>query len=243
MRWQRDHTDDWSDATAATYHSYLRAWFKWLILNDYRIDDPMLKLGTPRYPDRVPRPIPDDALLKLLCTPMHHRTRIMILVAALAGLRVSEVARVKGSDIDLSRNIIYTYGKGKKRNALPLHPLLAAAAQTMPSRDYWFPANSTRPGQHVRGKSVSDIIGQAMRRADVPGTPHSLRHWFGTTLLDEGADMRTVQELLRHKSMATSALYTKVPDRRRHLAINRLSPFRAAEGSRDVRDHPADDAA
>ncbi len=229
MRWQRDHTDDWSDATAATYHSYLRAWFKWLILNDYRIDDPMLKLGAPRYPDRVPRPIPDDALLKLLCTPMHHRTRIMILVAALAGLRVSEVARVKGSDIDLSRNIIYTYGKGKKRNALPLHHLLAEAALTMPARDYWFPANSTRPGQHVRGKSVSDIIGQAMRRADVPGTPHTLRHWYGTTLLDEGADMRTVQELLRHKSMSTTALYTKVPDRKRHSAINRLNPFRAAE--------------
>lgn len=227
MRWQQSHADDWSDSTAATYHSYLRSWFKWLIVQEHRIDDPMLKLGSPKYPDRIPRPVPDDGLVRLLTTPMHHRTRVMILVAALAGLRVSEVARVRGEDIDMDKHLIYVVGKGKKHDALPLHPLLAEAALTMPRRGWWFPANSRRPGHHVRGKSVSDIIGQAMRRAGTSGTPHSLRHWYGTTLLDEDIDVRVVQTLLRHRSLATTAIYTKVPDQRRHDAVGRLDPFRA----------------
>lgn len=227
MRWLQSHIEDWSDSTAATYHSYLRSWFKWLILQDHRVDNPMLKLGSPKYPDRVPRPMPDDELMQLLTTRMHHRTRVMILLAALAGMRVSEIARVKGEDIDVSGRLIYLTGKGKKRDALPLHPLLIEAASTMPARGWWFPSNSCRPGQHVRGKAVSDIIGGAMRRAGVKGTPHSLRHWYGTTLLDEGTDVRVVQTLLRHRSLATTAIYTKVPDRHRHEAVGRLDPFRA----------------
>ncbi|BBZ82740.1 integrase [Mycobacteroides abscessus] len=228
MRWLASHAADWSESTAATYHSYLRAWFKWLVLMDYRVDNPMVKLGSPKYPDRVPRPVPDDGLARLLCSRMHHRTRVMILLASLGGLRVHEIAKFRGEDIDLARRVFYVHGKGGSRNMLPLHPLLAEAALTMPQRGWWFPSNTKRPGQHVHAKGVSDIIGQAMRRAGTPGTPHSLRHWFGTTLLDDGEDVRVVQTLLRHKSLATTAIYTKVPDARRHSAVDRLDPFRAS---------------
>lgn len=227
VRWLSRHTE-WSAATAATYHSYLRAWFKWLCIMDYRPDNPMVKLHAPRYPERFARPVTDDDLVALLTTNMHHRTRIMILLAALAGLRVSEISRVRGEDIDLSAPKMYVLGKGQTRKWLPLHPLLVDAALTMPRRGWWFPANSRRQGDHVHSKSVSDIIGNAMRRAGARGTPHALRHWIGTTLLDDGADLRTVQELLRHASVATTQIYTKVPDARRHDAINRLNPFRGA---------------
>jgi site-specific recombinase XerD len=225
VAWLASHTE-WSTSTAATYHCYLRAWFSWLCLMDYRADNPMIKVAAPRYPQRVPRPVSDDDLIRLLTMRMHHRTRIMILLAALAGLRVSEVARVRGEDMDLSAPALFCEGKGGKRSMLPLHPVLVDAAVTMPRRGWWFPANSRRPGDHVHGKSVSDIIGNAMRRADVRGTPHSLRHWYGTTLLDDGADLRTVQELLRHSSLSTTQMYTRVPDERRRAAVNRLNPFR-----------------
>jgi len=227
VRWLGRHTD-WSASTAATYHSYLRAWFNWLCLMDYRDDNPMIKLAAPKYPERVPRPVSDNDLVRLLTMRMHHRTRVMILLAALAGLRVSEIAKVRGEDLDLSAPVVYTEGKGGKRAGLPLHPLLVDAALSMPRRGWWFPANARRPGDHVHSKSVSDIIGNAMRRADVRGTPHSLRHWYGSTLLDDGADLRTVQELLRHSSVATTQIYTRVPDERRHDAIRRLDPFRVA---------------
>lgn len=227
IRWLAMHTE-WSASTAATYHSYLRAWFKWLCIMDYRADNPMVKLHAPRYPERFPRPVSDDDLVLLLAIRMHHRTRVMVLLAALAGLRVSEIARVRGEDFDLAAPKLYVLGKGQTRKWLPLHPLLAETALTMPRRGWWFPANARRPGDHVHSKSVSDIIGNAMRRAGARGTPHSLRHWIGTTLLDDGADLRTVQELLRHASVATTQIYTNVPDARRHAAINRLDPFRGA---------------
>lgn len=227
VRWLGRHTE-WSASTVATYHSYLRAWFNWLQLMDHRADNPMIKVGSPRYPERVPRPVSDNGLVRLLTMPMHHRTRIMILLAALAGLRVSEIAKVRGEDVDTGTPVIYTVGKGGKQAMIPLHPLLVEAAGSMPRRGWWFPANARRPGQHLHGKSVSDIIGQAMRRGGVRGTAHSLRHWYGTTLLDDGADLRTVQELLRHKSVATTQVYTRVPDEKRRAAVNRLNPFRVA---------------
>jgi site-specific recombinase XerD len=225
VKWMAKHTE-WSASTGATYHSYLRAWFSWLNVMDYRADNPMVKVGSPRYPERVPRPVSDDDLLRILTTPMHHRTRVMILLASLAGLRVSEIARTRGEDIDVKTPRMYVIGKGGKRAWVPLHPLLVDAALTMPLRGWWFPANNRRPGDHVHGKSVSDIIGQVIRRVQARGTPHSLRHWCGTTLLEDGADLRTVQELLRHKSVATTQIYTKIPDERRHAAVERLDPFR-----------------
>lgn len=225
--WLGKHTE-WSTSTAATYHSYLRAFFNWLMLMDHRVDNPMIKVAAPKYPERVPRPVSDDELVQLLTMRTHHRTRVMILLAALAGLRVSEIAAVRGEDIDMAAPAIYVTGKGGKRAMVPLHPLLVEVAASMPRRGWWFPANSRRPGDHVLGKSVSDIIGQAMRRCGVRGTPHSLRHWYGTTLLDDGADLRTVQELLRHSSVATTQIYTRVTGERRKDAISRLNPFRAA---------------
>lgn len=225
--WIASH-DDWGQSTAATYHSYLMSWHKWLVMMDYRDENPMYKLQTPRRPERSPHPVADDDLIKLLNVRVHRRTKVMILLATLAGLRVSEVARVKGEDIDLASRRIQVLGKGTKHAWVPLHPILYEVAKTMPLRGYWFPGNCRRPGQHIRSKSVSDIIGQAMRRAGVRGTPHSLRHWYATTLLDDGADLRTVQELMRHSSVQTTQVYTKVPDARRSSAVDRLDPFRAA---------------
>ena len=225
--WMSYH-EHWSQSTAATYYSYLMSWHKWLVMMDYRTDNPMHKLQTPRRPERSPRPVADTELMALLGIRMHRRTRIMILLGALAGLRVAEIANLRGEDIDLDAGRIHVTGKGHKRAWVPLHPILAEIAQSMPRSGYWFPGNRRRPGQPIRSKSVSDIIGQAMRRAGARGTPHSLRHWYATTLLCDGADLRTVQELMRHSSVQTTQVYTQVPDKRRRDAVDRLDPFRAA---------------
>lgn len=226
ISWLADHRFDWSDGTACTYFGYLRAWFKWLQITDRRLDNPMIKVGAPRWPDREPRPVSDDGVMRLLKTRMHHRTRVMILLAMLAGMRVSEIAQVRGEHVDVTVPSIWVDGKNRKARTVPLHPLLIDVAATMPTHGVWFPANSTRPGEAILGKSVSHIVSLTMRRANIAGTPHKLRHWFGTTLLEDGADIRTVQELLRHSSISTTQTYTKVPDQKRHDAINRLDPYR-----------------
>ncbi|NDC35960.1 MAG: integrase [Synechococcaceae bacterium WB9_2_112] len=194
----------------------------------HRPDNPMTMLQGPRRPERSPRPVADEDLIALLGTPMRDRTRVMLLLAALAGLRVSEIARVRGEDIDLGAARIHVTGKGGKQAWVPLHPILAEVAAGMPRAGWWFPGNSARPGQAVRPKSVSDILSGVMRRAGVPGTPHALRHWYASTLLDDGADLRTVQELMRHSSIQTTQVYTRVKDSRRVEAVGRLDPFRAA---------------
>lgn len=234
VRWIAGH-DEWSQSTTATYHSYLAAWFKWLHAQELRADNPMVKVGTPRYPDRVPRPVTDVDLVKLLSSSMRHRTRAMIMLAALQGLRVHEIAKVDGEDFDLGAvPSMRVTGKGGTVAVIPLHPLIAELAETMPKRGLWFPANSRLPaGTPVRSKSVSDVIGKAMRRAGIRGTAHSLRHWFGTTLLDDGADLRTVQELLRHKTVATTQIYTRVSDERRTASVTRLDPWRGTTTPRD----------
>lgn len=224
-RWLASH-DKWGPSTMATYFSYLTSWHKWLMLMDYRTDNPMVKLAAPRRPDRSPRPITDDDLRRLLRIRMHARTRVMILLGALAGLRTAEISRVRGEDIADGR--IYVLGKGNKMAWVPLHPVLAEVAKTMPARGWWFPANKRRPGDHVHPKAVSLILGQAMRRAGCSGTPHSLRHWFATQLLAGGADLRTVQELMRHKSVQTTQVYTQIPDARRVAAVSTLNPWEAA---------------
>jgi integrase/recombinase XerD len=156
---------------------------------------------------------------------MHRRTLIMVLLAALAGLRVHEIAKVRGEDVDIDDRTLRVTGKGGRSDTLPLHPLLVAAALTMPTRGWWFPANARRPGDHVHAKSVSDIIGQAMLRAEIPGTPHGLRHWYGTNLVATGADLRTAQTLLRHANLQTTAIYIAVADQKRSEAVDKLNPY------------------
>lgn len=193
------------------------------------------QLPRPKAPKGSPRPVSDRGLQELLTMRMHHRTRVMILLAALAGLRVHEIAKLRGEDVDLDARTLRVTGKGGRTDTIPLHHLLVAAALTMPRRGWWFPANVRRPGEHLHPKSVSDIIGMAMRRGGVPGTPHSLRHWYGTNLVDGGTDLRTAQTLLRHANLQTTALYVAVRDEKRVEAIDRLALPVPSEAER-VRD-------
>jgi integrase/recombinase XerD len=224
-------------ASRATYFGSIHAFYQWW--GSQGGHHATTQLPRPKAPKGSPRPVSDPGLRELLEMRMHHRTRVMILLAALAGLRVHEIAKFRGEDIDLDRRVLRVIGKGARTDDIPLHNLLVAAALTMPARGWWFPANATRPGEHVHSKSVSDIIGNAMRRAGVPGTPHSLRHWFGTNLVAAGADLRCAQQLLRHANLQTTAIYIQVASVKRVEAIDRLTlPLPTeAERVRDLASH------
>lgn len=224
---QPEHVSDFlaaktlNDGSRATYFRHFNSFFGWWAKQGGR--HVTAELPRPSEPRGEPRPLSTTQVQRLLDTPVYHRTRVMILLALLAGLRVHEIAKVRGQDVDVEGRQLRVTGKGGVTATLPLHPLLVEAAATMPRHGYWFPANSTRPGEHVLRRSVSHVISLACERAGIEGgTAHRLRHWYATTLLHGGADVRTVQTLLRHASLTTTQRYTLVTDERRIAAVDRL---------------------
>lgn len=216
---------DWKPSTRATWHGHLRAWHSWLCRMGHRADDPMVRVPCPRRPRGEPHPLADEHIARLVAVLNRKRTRAMVMLAALAGLRVHEIAKVRGEDFDARAGTLRVTGKGNVTAILPLHPELAELVAIMPSHGWWFPSHN---GGHVHWRSVSDTIRHALRRAGVPGSAHSIRHWFGTSLVADGADLATAQRLLRHASLATTQVYVQVADHRKREAIGRLSLTRAA---------------
>lgn len=207
-----------SAATKQTYFSALRAWHLWLDAHGHRPDDPMIRMRRPRGPRRTPHPVSTGHISVLLASGIRARTRTAVLLCSYQGLRVHEAAKVRGEDVDLISQTLRVVGKGGLDEVIPLHPLVAEEAANYPRRGYWFPSHS-RPGRSIRGVSLSSCISKAMHRAGVPASAHSLRHWYATELLEAGADVRTVQTLLRHASLATTALYLRVNPERQKRAV------------------------
>lgn len=204
-----------------TYFRALQAWHRYLLDAGLREDDPTAKLPKPREPKRQPRPLATGALERLLASGIRRRTRAMILLAALGGLRVHEIAKVRGEDVDWDACLLRVDGKGGKVRWQPLPPLLMEVAATFPRSGWWFPSTKDRT-QPMRRESVSAVISRAMVRAGVVGTAHQARHWLGTEALASGTDIRIVQELLGHERLATTQLYTLVSAEQKHAAVLRL---------------------
>lgn len=209
-----------SQGTRAAYFAALKAWFRWLVdFEEARADNPMRKLRAPRQPRRTPRPITTAERDRALARITRHRTRTYLLLAVYHGLRVHEIARVRGEDLDLAAMTLRVVGKGRLVASLPLHPSVAELAGSYPATGWWFPARDGEHG-HVSPKTVSHVLGQALRRAGVNASAHQLRHWYGTQVLrSAGGNLRVAQELLRHASANTTAGYTHVDDAERRAAI------------------------
>lgn len=207
--------------TRQTYYTGLAAWSRWLVARGHRADDPAASLRRPRAPKGVPHPVSTGNLHVLLALPMPTRTRAMILLAAYEGLRVHEIAKIRGEDLDLAAGTLRVTGKGGVTAELPIHPEVGAVALLMPTTGWWF-VSQERPGHPIQSRTVTTHIATAMRRAGVPGVPHSLRHWYATALLRAGSDVRTVQTLMRHASLATTQVYLQVADETRREAVLRL---------------------
>ena len=146
-----------------------------------------------------------------------------MLLAAYAGLRVHEVAKIHGRDIDWFNDSIVVTGKGGKTARIPLHDRLVVLARDMPRDDWWFPSPS-RPGP-VRSHAVSASIRRTMQTCGYDGKPHQLRHFYGTELVRAGVHLRVVQQLMRHESPATTAIYTQVDDEQLRAGIAALRPI------------------
>lgn len=213
--------DDLSNSSRLTYLNHLRAFWSWAIKMEYTDVDITKKLPAPKAQRGLPRPVTPDELEAILDLPLRLKTRAMILLCSYQGLRIHEAAKFQAEDIDFQQNIVRVTGKGGVYAELPLAEAVREFARLMPREGYWFPSTTTVGP--VKANSASDLVGKAMRRAGVTGGPHRLRHWFGTTLLERGVDVRVVQELMRHSNLSTTAIYTKVSDEKRAAAMALLA--------------------
>ena len=210
-----------SPVTADAYYSIARAWCTWLVRAGHRDDDPTMRVPRPRVPPARPRPITRPQLDTLLATPLRSSTRTKILLAAYAGLRIHEIAKLRGQDIDPAGGTLTVTGKGGRTDLLPAHPIILDQAGDYPRKGFWFPSPS-RPGKHVTAQTVGTVIARALRRAGIDATAHQLRHFFATSLLEEGADSRIVQTLMRHSSLATTGRYLGVTLTQQRQALEHL---------------------
>lgn len=212
--------DDIAASTRASTRAAFLAFYSFLHAEGLRDDNPALRLPVVKVPPHRPRPYTQEQIDRMLNSGAYRRTRAMILLAAYQGLRASEVAALHSDDIDLASGTLKVFGKGGRTDYLPLHPVVRQLTATM-NKGYWFPARGGRDG-HIRGQSVSDLLTDARDRAGITDnalTGHSLRHTFGTELVRGGANIRAVQELMRHSSLQTTQRYTQVLDHDRRAAL------------------------
>jgi integrase/recombinase XerD len=175
------------------------------------------RIPFPRRERKLPLILSRAEVQALLEAPRNLRHRTMLAIMYASGLRVSEVARLKVADIDRTRNVIWVRsGKGRKdRQALlppKLRDLLRSYWRSERPIDWLFP--SSDPSQPISPKAIFLACRKAAQVAGIakPVHPHSLRHAFATHLLEAGVDLRTIQTLLGHANLTTTARYLQVSD-------------------------------
>ncbi len=173
------------------------------------------EIPMPKRPRKLPEILSLEEVRHFLDAIINHKHRAILMTAYAAGLRVSEATHLKVTDIDSQRMMLRVeQGKGMKDRYVMLSPRLLDVLRT-----YWKSARPTQwmfpgevPGQPITREAVGLACQKARRDAGItkPITPHALRHAFATHLLESGADLRTIQLLLGHRSLATTARYLKV---------------------------------
>lgn len=214
-----------SQNTRATYFSHINSFGDWLVKTGRREDNPAAAAPRPRARRMPPRPVSKVLLPTILSRARDDKVRLMILLAAFQGLRVHEIAKVRGEDVDPYEGSLTVEGKGGKVAILPLHDSVsdAMAVAGVPARGFWFPSPSThRRGLPVLPSAVYKSITAALDDAGVDATPHALRHLFGTSLVRNGVNLRVIQELMRHESLATTQSYLEVNNEEKRAGLNTL---------------------
>jgi len=175
------------------------------------------RIPFPRRERKLPLILSRQEVQALLEAPRNLRHRALLAILYASGLRVSEVARLKVADIDRSRNVLWVrHGKGgKDRQALlppKLRDLLRCYWRSQRPTDWLFPSSDS--SQPISPKAIFLACRKAAQVAGIPKSvhPHSLRHAFATHLLEAGVDLRTIQTLLGHADLTTTARYLQVAD-------------------------------
>jgi integrase/recombinase XerC len=219
----------------------LRRYFGWLRRTGALATDPSRGLMAPRGEGRLPRVLKAEELTVLLDEPpaavdadpdaVRLRDDAVLELLYGSGLRVGELCGLEPSAVALDQRVVTVWGKGSKQRRVPLSPPAAEAVEAWLGRGR--PELAARSNGRVstlflnkRGNALTprDVRRILDHRAAAPTHPHALRHTFATHLLDNGADLRAVQELLGHADLATTQLYTHVSKERLRAVYDQTHP-------------------
>ena len=217
-----------------------RRYFRWLVRQGLRDDDPTVSIRSARQPPRFPKTLSEGQVEALLGAPdvgsargMRDRTMLEVLYAT--GLRVSELVGLRTVEVGLDEGVVRVVGKGDKERMVPIgeearhwiERYLAAARRELLGRASADALFVTRRGGPMSRQMFWTLVKRYAIVAGVnaPLSPHSLRHAFATHLLNHGADLRVVQLLLGHADISTTQIYT-------HVARERLKALHAAHHPR-----------
>jgi site-specific recombinase XerD len=209
-------------SSIARRRASLRGYFAWLVESGVLVDNPTARLSAPSATRKLPRVVVREQLDVLLDEGWGEdewavRDRAICEVLYGAGLRVSELCDLDLDSVDADAGLLRVMGKGRKERVVPLHARGMAALQlwTDDAREDALRAASppealfvNRRGRRLGPRDVRRMLDQRVARGHVH--PHALRHTSATHLLEGGADLRVVQELLGHENLTTTQLYTHV---------------------------------
>lgn len=218
-------------STIARKLSALRSFYRYLLKQGLAEQNPTDMILTPKQEQPIPRYLPVDDMFQLLDSIqtgdlLGLRNRAIFETFYSCGLRVSETAGLNVFDVDADSGLVRVFGKGSKERIVPIGKKALAAImayrrrlehETGVSAETEGPMFLNKLNARLSTRSIARILDRIVRDCSllVPVSPHVLRHTFATHMLDAGADLRAVQELLGHKSLSTTQKYT-------HVSIDRL---------------------
>jgi integrase/recombinase XerD len=231
--------DGLAATTIARRVAALRSFFRHQVLLGARPDNPASELELPRRRRALPKTLSPGEVERLIdaaagTTPRSLRDRALVELLYGAGLRVSEAVGLERAAVDLEGRLVRTIGKGSKERVVPIGREAVEALRRYLARGRPYLAKRHRPEVFLNAQGGALTRAGAFlilrRLAGAAGLepervhPHLLRHSFATHLLEGGADLRSVQEMLGHADLATTELYTHVSDRRRRELYFRAHP-------------------
>ncbi len=220
------HAQDYSKSTTARKLATLRSFYKFCLRRSYLTENPVASIRTPKLEKRLPKFLELEDIQKLFDTPdvntlLGARDRAMLETIYSTGIRVSELVELNLVDIDFEGECLRVRGKGRRERVAPISPTALRAIRryldmrAADSRSSSFDPNAlyvNKHGQRLSTRSVRRKLDKYLMEAglDPSISPHTLRHSFATHLLNNGADLRSVQQLLGHQSLSTTQIYTHV---------------------------------
>lgn len=227
-----------SDASINHFISSVRSFYKFLVINKFVKENIMDFIASPKRNKHLPKVLSIEEINKLLNIPLNnafdYRNKAILELMYATGLRVSELSELKVNDVNLNMAIVRTLGKGSKERVIPLGDyalyylkiyLNDYRSQLLKRHlsDYLFLNNH---GKKLSRQGLFKIIQSLAHQQQINKeiSPHTLRHSFATHLLNGGADLRSIQELLGHSDISTTQIYTHISNQKLNEDYHQFHP-------------------